>query len=359
MDVLLVTRAALEHHDLDEMRREVLNHLERIFKCDKSTFFLAGNDFQELHFEGVVSAGFEKHYMDQFIAYYHKLDPYVPGLRFRPPIIVTEQLISFSDLVKTEYYNDFLKPQQIYYQLAMVLKSGKRLLGALAFLRPRQASNFSVRDMDKAELTALYLSEILNKNILLDQMMKQTLAFESLATGMPFKGEMLLDESLAPIRMDEQMKKLFSLFSNEPYTRTAVSIHIPERVRVRCEKLLRSGAVAEGVQVSDDFTLELGGASLPLKIVMRLTEQEKGAPVFLVGLERQTPVATLKERWVKLGLTQREVEVALFACQGFQNSEISERLFISRYTVENHLKSIYNKVGVGNRTMLTHKLLNS
>ncbi|UCF92413.1 MAG: helix-turn-helix transcriptional regulator [Desulfobacterales bacterium] len=357
MDVLLVTRAALEHNDLDEMRREVLKHLDRIFKCDKSTFFLAAHGWQTLDFDGVVSHGFDKDYMQQFIDYYYQLDPYVPGLRFRPPVIVTEQIISFKDLVQTEYYNDFLKPQNIHYQMAMILKSGHRLVGALAFLRPPGASNFLARDMDKAELMALYLSEIVNKNILLHQMIRQTAAFEFLATGMPLKGEMVLDESLAPVRVDEKVKKLFVLIAGGEPSRAEVPVKIPEPIRMQCEKLLQSVRRSKEVETSARLKLELDQIRQPLKVGLRLVGYEDEKPTFQVSLEQENPIAVLQERWVELGLTKREVEVAHLVCRGLKNSEISDKLYISPYTVENHLKSIYAKAGVGNRTRLTHKLL--
>ena len=38
---------------------------------------------------------------------------------------------------------------------------------------------------------------------------------------------------------------------------------------------------------------------------------------------------------------------------GLTNNEISERLFISKYTVENHIKHVFEKTGVRNRVELT------
>ncbi len=42
--------------------------------------------------------------------------------------------------------------------------------------------------------------------------------------------------------------------------------------------------------------------------------------------------------------------------QGFSNMEIGERMFISEHTVKVHLKHIFDKVGVKNRTSLIRKL---
>lgn len=50
------------------------------------------------------------------------------------------------------------------------------------------------------------------------------------------------------------------------------------------------------------------------------------------------------------GLSKREQQVLQLVCQGFMNRDIGERLFISEYTVKDHLKNIMKKMGVGTRS---------
>ena len=52
-------------------------------------------------------------------------------------------------------------------------------------------------------------------------------------------------------------------------------------------------------------------------------------------------------------LTAREAEVLRLVAQGLSNAEVGERLFLSPRTVGQHLRSIYNKLGVDNRTAAT------
>jgi len=51
-------------------------------------------------------------------------------------------------------------------------------------------------------------------------------------------------------------------------------------------------------------------------------------------------------------LSDREREVAALAVNGMTNPDIAEALFITRYTVADHLKAIYGKVGVSSRSAL-------
>ncbi len=57
-----------------------------------------------------------------------------------------------------------------------------------------------------------------------------------------------------------------------------------------------------------------------------------------------------------IALTRREREIAVLAAQGMGNREISERLFISKRTAENHLARIYDKLGITSRVELVRLL---
>jgi len=55
-------------------------------------------------------------------------------------------------------------------------------------------------------------------------------------------------------------------------------------------------------------------------------------------------------------LTEREMEIASLAAEGFSNKGISERLFISQNTVKTQLKTVFEKLGVNSRSLLKQYL---
>ena len=56
------------------------------------------------------------------------------------------------------------------------------------------------------------------------------------------------------------------------------------------------------------------------------------------------------------GLSPREEELVKLVVRGLFTTRISRTLFISEYTVQNHLRSIFEKVGVRSRGELVMRL---
>lgn len=112
---------------------------------------------------------------------------------------------------------------------------------------------------------------------------------------------------------------------------------------------LRAGATGYVLKERDDLEV-----SLSIRSVLR-----GGAPIdpFIARRILQLLPATAppqpeeSTRPVEGGvLSAREHEILELVSQGMTNREIAEQLFISRYTVECHIKRIYRKLAVSSRT---------
>lgn len=71
------------------------------------------------------------------------------------------------------------------------------------------------------------------------------------------------------------------------------------------------------------------------------------------------PVGPREVTWLRLtahGLSPREQEVVEWVARGASTAQIAQALFITEYTVQDHLKHIFDKVGVRNRRALVQHL---
>jgi DNA-binding CsgD family transcriptional regulator len=70
------------------------------------------------------------------------------------------------------------------------------------------------------------------------------------------------------------------------------------------------------------------------------------------GIKRgaRRPHVRAKEGWESL--TETEHKVVGLVAQRLSNQEVADRLYISRHTVESHLKHIYRKLGLSSRLEL-------
>lgn len=109
---------------------------------------------------------------------------------------------------------------------------------------------------------------------------------------------------------------------------------------------LRAGATGYVLKERDDLEVSLsirsvlrGGAPIDPFIARRIIAELQPAP--------SPSTETVASDEVKLSM--REGQILELVAEGLANREIAEKLFLSRYTVECHIKHIYRKLAVSSR----------
>lgn len=107
--------------------------------------------------------------------------------------------------------------------------------------------------------------------------------------------------------------------------------------------------------------VENGDSILPLLEELQARDMYTDGIPTILALYRQYHKA--KESMVrknsaqgKASLTERESEIAQLAAKGFSNKEIGKRLYISENTVKTQLKSVFVKLGINSRRLLSQEL---
>jgi len=110
---------------------------------------------------------------------------------------------------------------------------------------------------------------------------------------------------------------------------------------------LRAGANGYVLKERDDLEV-----TLSIRSVLR-----GGAPIdpfiarrIIAELQPAQPTEAHKAMPPEAALSAREIQILKLVADGMTNREIAESLFLSRYTVECHVKNIYRKLAVPSRT---------
>ena len=82
------------------------------------------------------------------------------------------------------------------------------------------------------------------------------------------------------------------------------------------------------------------------------------SPLKIILMERFPDAKLIKGEMKKYGMTPRQQEIALLVATGQSNREIAEKLYLSQYTVKDHVKKIFQILDVHNRSELCPKMLN-
>lgn len=77
----------------------------------------------------------------------------------------------------------------------------------------------------------------------------------------------------------------------------------------------------------------------------------------LLVLERMQRRDAVAQNLERFALSPRECDVVMLVLYGHSNRRIADQLFLTEYTVEDHLKRVFTKLAVKSRTALAAKIL--
>lgn len=129
-------------------------------------------------------------------------------------------------------------------------------------------------------------------------------------------------------------------------------------------RALRAGATGYVLKERDDIEVSMsirsvlrGGAPIDPFIARRILQLlplgeaiGEHRPACAAGMTSATQLMTATVAQGE-SLSEREGQILRLVADGLTNREIAEHLFLSRYTVESHIKRIYRKLAVSSRTM--------
>ncbi|MBN1105492.1 MAG: helix-turn-helix transcriptional regulator [Deltaproteobacteria bacterium] len=359
-DVLEVISAASESLDCHLVRQKALDALFHCIPAEGAIFFLPDGNAR---FTRIMVKNLDKKYRGYYKAHFHQFDPLqlIQGMRNRKRINRLEDVVSYDSFQSTEYYNEFLKPQGIHHKLIVYLLAEKELHGKIVLTRPQNSSHFTKNEVQRAKIISPYLAHALAHNDL-----RKTVKLKgdilNYIENQSSCGMLLLDEALQVIYKNQKADEIFSHFEGSG-SAACSKAQVFSQLMKDCREIR---AILKGCP--------MGGTVLPkqrvvkgfnhtrFSVISKAFGQERGwedSRLFMVSIEEIPTPADISPQHLMdtFHLSNREIHVATLLFSGLKNAEIAEKLFITEITVKKHLQSIYDKVGVNNRTSLINRML--
>lgn len=356
--VLTVGRTALECDNLQDLQDQTFRLMEDCVGASSGVYLgISGSD-QQWSFEGGSVYGVPNNGLEVWCTDYQNQDPFVSRfLQYQTPddhVVISSEVISHKQFIRTRFYREFLKPQSVYHIMILGLVKDGQPIGLFGFHRAAGTPAFSESDATKANLLSPFLSAAVQKIDASNKTNEREHIIRVLAADRHYTGVIILDAGCAPISTFGNVTGILPTRANK--LSSALSVDIPIEILGRCDNLKRMLGSSYQDEYYENFNVELASGHT---ITVHLHPYGCGASGlrFLVFFGARQSNGIYPELLDQYKLTPRQVDITNLVSLGLTNLQIADNLCISGRTVQNHLRSIYAKVKVHNRTSLISKMV--
>jgi DNA-binding CsgD family transcriptional regulator len=321
----------------DRLKTEVLSRLRRVVAVD--ALWWATSDPSTLLFTQAFREGIPDRLIPYFVDNEFRggdVNQWTALARDRDGVSTLARATE-GDFETSARYRDLFQPLGLGDELRAVLRTGDACWGLMCLHR-ETGHAFSEEERQLVKVLAPHLAEGLRAGLLISG------AGESSAIDAP--GLVVLDESGELVAATASAQAWFVELGHDRRTPRSV----PGEVSTAAGLLRRSEA---GEQPPDAVVPRLRVRTLAGRWAVLhaswLDDSSGGAPKIAVIIEPATPVEVAEVIMQAYGLTERERTVTKLVCQGHSTAQIAAQLWISANTVQDHLKSIFDKTGVRSR----------
>ncbi|KAF5997570.1 helix-turn-helix transcriptional regulator [Streptomyces sp. WAC00263] len=242
-------------------------------------------------------------------------------------------------LDESKYYREILRPLGLTDELRILLRHGPRTWGLLVLCRDAHTRPFSAAELAVAEAVSVPACAALRRSLLLSGVDCGPLP--------DAPGWVVLDGDLGIRSMSPTAQHWLDQLQEQ---------HAPGRGEGG-PYLLRALAVqARGEQAGAGAHVRAPTGSGRWISLRAWPLEQDGEPAVVVSVGPTEPAELTALVLDVYGLSPRAREIAQHVLLGRSTSEIARHLGVSEYTVQDHLKQVFGKVGVRSRRELVSEL---
>ena len=318
--------------DQDALREEMSADLLRLLKADFLASFIWNQDRQV--FEHVVFLNMSPDSLARYDSYYQFHDPITPSLQKRRRATLVCEVMPQEELEKTEFFNDFLMREGLHHGINVYAYDGDLNIGDLRVWRAKRRPDFGKRDAALLDAILPHFRNAL-RNV------RAIVAAHGVAN---FWHTMIENTHIALFLFDEAGNLVFQ--NNEA---RMIEKKLPDAEYTSFYYHIWS------LTKKNLFRTEWG----PYFLSVLPTFSPKDARPLTAIMAYQSALGKIDKNFLisRHQLSPRETEICLLVCKGLTDREIASVLCIAFSTVRTHLKHIFMKLEVTNRSELISGLL--
>jgi DNA-binding CsgD family transcriptional regulator len=340
-----LVRLAHAGHDSFEFRREAARRIERVvpldniwwWTTDPATGFFTSFYSPEGPSDHDITCCRRIHANEFLEPDYNKFR--VLARRSMPAGVLSEA--TGGNPARSARHRNVVVPMGYEHELRLALVSGSTCWGGMALLRVAESPEFTAADTRALAHIADPLTEGLRIGIVLG-----AITTDHVTDG---PGLLLLDENTEIVATTPAAERWLAEFSSDEGIRG-----VPEAIRTIAACVPQLDGVDPSTTMSPRARLRTASGRWLVVHGSRVREGLDGNVAIIIEEAKPSEIASIIIQ--AYGLTDREGELVRLILQGLSTKQIAAELYLSPYTVQDYLKSVFEKFGVRSRRELVARL---
>jgi DNA-binding CsgD family transcriptional regulator len=343
---------------------DFLRLFSKTIHAPSAVFLIHDKTHQKADASGVM--GVDPAWVKSYQEYFVTINPWLKGNPFRRGVVALgEQILNDQELVRTEFYNDFLRPQDWFYSCGVLIAQDQLTISEISAIRSRRAGSFTSNEVALFEYLAPHLQcavRIHNRIAGLESGLNAaTGALDRFPTGVvavDSDAKVILTNRAA----DAILKRGDGLISRGGLRAASRQETAKLRNAIAAVCMERDPGIPKPetvVQVYRPSGLKPFEVLVcPLPSHSSLRKGRAAAAVFITDPEEG---ATLDSRALHqlFDLTPAEIRLCIALVKGKSVEEYAHEAAITSNTARTHVRRIYSKTGVRRQSQLVRLLLKS
>lgn len=282
------------------------------------------------------------------------VDAYLKNWSLR--ILTDEEWMAKNDLVRTEYYNDFLIPHGVHSCLMIRLEVRGTSVASLTITRPAHLEQFGQSEIELANTLHPHIVSAYKLSRQFDGIRRLSDDLSDALDLSPL-GVFFLDDKGTIRYANRTAERMVAQSLGVVVKDGRLAAYWPDAAR-RLDTLLKAATAPEAeLRRGGTMALPSPKRTLPLSLTVapvtseRLSFFTRGRSVVVcisdLEMGGSIPEQSLRDLFL---LTRGEARVAMALFEGFSTKEVAQNLGLSVNTVRVHMSSIFNKTGTNRQS---------